>query len=437
MDQDRKRRNGALGKKLLRLHAWNGWLVLVLAITGIVLFVPSLRGEFSIVRVGLKQAHIVLGILSAVVVLLYIPAIGRHLKQLRGKTRQQWNLAIVLALLAGWIVSGVILWQFRSLPPGLTNAALWVHDLLTWVGVPYAVFHAVTRSRWLRVKSPELRAKGRGGSGLSGSAETLPAVPVRWRINRVNGWLRDTVYTRRAFLTWSFAGLLLLLVGPKFARWLFSGTGGAKVSLEAPIIDENRMIPAPTPLADSIKPIGGGGKGEFRIYTIVDMPHFVSDSWKFWLNGLVDKPQEWNWEQFLSIPRKAQVSDFHCVTGWSVYSTTWEGIPLKELLQLAGVQSGAKYVKFYSGDGVYTDSLTLEQANLDDVMVAVMMDGKPIVRDLGGPVRLLVPKMYAYKSVKWLQRIELIADEHIGFWGRNGYDQHAWVPGKKPKGFSI
>lgn len=435
MEQDRKRRNASLGKKLLRLHAWNGWLVLALAITGIVLFIPALRGEFSIVRVTLKQAHIILGIVSAVVVLLYVPAMSRHLKQLRGKPRQQWNLAIVLILLAGWIVSGVVLWQFRSLPPVLTNTALWVHDMLTWVGVPYAVFHAVTRSRWLRVKRHDARSERRSGAASSSGAQ--PAVPVRMRIGKVSGWLRDTVYTRRAFLTWSFAGVLLLLVGPKFARWLFSGGGMGKVSLESAAADVNRMLPAPTPLADSLKPIGGGGKGEFRIYTVVDMPEFASDTWKFWISGLVDKRLEWNWEQFLQIPRKAQVSDFHCVTGWSVYSTTWEGIPLKQLLAMAGVQHNAKYVKFYSGDGVYTDSLTMEQANLDDVMVAVLMDGKPIVRDLGGPVRLLVPKMYAYKSVKWLRNIELIEQEHIGFWGRNGYDQHAWVPGQKPKNVSL
>lgn len=434
MEQDRRRRSGKIGKKLVRLHAWNGWLVLLLAATGLVLYVPALRGEFSLVRVSLKQAHIGLGLLSAAIVLLYVPAMGRHLKQLRGKKRQLWNLAVVLALLIGWIVSGLVLWQFRSLPPLWTNAALWVHDLFTWVGVPYAIFHAVTRSRWLRVESAEARAKRRAGETRAPGAQ--PVVPLRVRIEQTSGRLRDAVYTRRAFLAWSLAGLLLILVGPKFARWLFSGTGGRIAAGDA-MIDANRMIPAPTPLADSLEPIGGGGRGEFRVYTVVEMPQFVSDSWKFWIDGLVDKPQEWNWEQFLRLPGKAQVSDFHCVTGWSVYGTTWEGIPLKELLQLAGIRNEAKYVKFYSGDGVYTDSLTLQQANLDDVMVALLMDGKPIVRDLGGPVRLLVPNMYAYKSVKWLNRIELIAEEHIGFWERNGYDQNAWVPGKKPKGVSV
>lgn len=85
------------------------------------------------------------------------------------------------------------------------------------------------------------------------------------------------------------------------------------------------------------------------------------------------------------------------------------------------MQSKAQTVKFYSGDGVYTDTMTLEQADMDDVMVAVMHDGKVIPSDLGGPVKLIVPKMYAYKSVKWLNRIELIEGEHVGYWEQRGY----------------
>jgi sulfoxide reductase catalytic subunit YedY len=122
-----------------------------------------------------------------------------------------------------------------------------------------------------------------------------------------------------------------------------------------------------------------------------------------------------------------QVSDFHCVTGWSVYHNTWEGIPLSALLEMAGVQSIGKYVKFYSGDGVYTDCLSLETAKGEDIMVAVLHDGKPISADLGGPVRLIVPKMFAYKSVKWLQGIELVEEEHFGYWEVRGYDNDAWV----------
>jgi len=163
---------------------------------------------------------------------------------------------------------------------------------------------------------------------------------------------------------------------------------------------------------------------------VTRLPVFDSDTWRFKLDGLVERPAEWNWEQFLGIAREVQVSDFHCVTGWSVYKNTWEGIPLSHLLKEAGVQPQAGYVKFYSGDGVYTDALTLEQANMDDVMVAILHDGKPIHRDYGGPARLIIPKMYAYKSVKWLNRIELIDREHIGYWEERGYDNNAWLKGQ-------
>jgi sulfoxide reductase catalytic subunit YedY len=131
--------------------------------------------------------------------------------------------------------------------------------------------------------------------------------------------------------------------------------------------------------------------------------------------------------KFLKLKRKVQVSDFHCVTGWSVYNNTWEGIPLSELLDKAGVDARAKFVEFYSGDKVYTDTLSLEQARMQDVMVAVLHDGKPIPQELGGPVRLIVPKMYTYKSVKWLQSIELLEKDHTGYWEQRGYDNDAWV----------
>ncbi|WP_127585886.1 molybdopterin-dependent oxidoreductase [Paenibacillus koleovorans] len=406
------------GKRLAALHAWNAWLVLVLAVSGMLLFFQPFR-ELGRIRVLTKEAHIWLGLLSVVVLLLYLPSLIRHIRQLKGKPEQQWNLGVVLVLLVGWIVSGIVLWQFRRLPPVWSNGALLVHDLFTWVGVPYAIYHSVSRSRWLKVKQRKT---------ASADGEPMPAAPS------LAGSVRHVLYTRRSFIRWSVAGVLVLLVGPKFARWLFGG-GGAGVDLAdyIPGSDGNHMVPEPVPHPDSVVPIGGGSKGEFRIYSVTPIPAFSSDNWAFTIGGLVNHPQKWNWKQFTDIERKVQVSDFHCVTGWSVYHNTWEGIPLSKLLEMAGIQPKARFVKFYSGDGVYTDTLTLAQAAVADVMVAVMLDGKPIPQDLGGPVRLIVPKMYAYKSVKWLQGIELIADEHIGYWEVRGYDIDAWVLGLKPK----
>jgi methionine sulfoxide reductase catalytic subunit len=217
---------------------------------------------------------------------------------------------------------------------------------------------------------------------------------------------------------------------PPFFRWALREMGSAPstgAAKDTPLTDGNSMLPAPEPLPDSANVIGGGARGEFQIYSVTRLPSFDSATWQFAIDGLVDRPATWNWEQFLKLSRTVQVSDFHCVTGWSVYHNTWEGIRLSKLLEQAGVQSKANFVKFYSGDGVYTDTLSLEQANMEDVLVAVLHDGKPIHRDYGGPVRLIVPRMYAYKSVKWLNRIELIEKDQIGFWEQRGYDTDAWV----------
>jgi DMSO/TMAO reductase YedYZ molybdopterin-dependent catalytic subunit len=425
-----KWRKKSFGKKLSMLHAWNAWLVLLLAVSGILLFIKPFR-ELGVVRVLTKEGHIWLGLLSTVIVLIYLPQMIRHIRQLRGKPEQQWNLSVVLILLVGWIVSGIVLWQFRQFPPVWSNVALTMHDLFTWVGVPYAIYHSVTRSRWLKMRRPGAVMQRETGGGVRES-EGAPRLETPRSVTET---VRDVLYTRRSFIRWGLLGLLVVLIGPKFGRWLFSGGGSGGIDLDAydPSKDGNRMLPAPQPLPDSIVPVGGGSQGHFRIYTVTPIPSFSSDNWKFTISGLVDRPQSWDWKQFTDLARSVQVSDFHCVTGWSVYNNTWEGITLSKLLEKAGVQSKARVVKFYSGDGVYTDTLTLAQAALDDVMVAVLLDGKPIPQELGGPVRLIVPKMYAYKSVKWLQSIELIDKDHIGYWEARGYDTDAWVPSLKPK----
>ncbi|MNC43678.1 Sulfoxide reductase catalytic subunit YedY precursor [compost metagenome] len=236
------------------------------------------------------------------------------------------------------------------------------------------------------------------------------------------------MYTRRGFIKLAVGAGLAITVGPTFVRWIgksFQLPGSAEYAAN----NANTLLPDPVPLADSSPPIGGGAEGNFRVYTVTDIPAFDNSNWSFTINGLVDKTFTWNWEEFVRLQREVQVSDFHCVTGWSVYKNTWEGLPLYKLLDMAGVQNKASTVKFYSGDGVYTDSLTLAQARMEDMMVAVMHDGQPIPNQLGGPVRLITPQMYAYKSVKWLNRIELIEEDHVGYWEQRGYDKDAWVPG--------
>ncbi|MCC3375149.1 molybdopterin-dependent oxidoreductase [Cohnella sp. REN36] len=415
-----ERKKPGPGKQLADLHRWNAWLVVALAVSGLVLSWGAARGWLGEGRVWLKQLHIYFGLVVVILLALYGPLMRRHVKALRQRPRQRGNLAFVLLLLIGWLLSGIVLWQFRHLPPRWANAALVVHDLLTWVGLPYIAYHSIARLRWMR--RPErraIRADAEEKATEAGERAVLhpAASPQAWM-------------TRRQFVRLSVGIALTAAVAPSFLRWLggsvLSSGGGDIASGES---DPNRMVPAPEPLPDSRQLIGGGAEGRFRIYTVTPLPHFDSETWRFALDGLVDRPANWTWAQFLDLKRRVQVSDFHCVTGWSVYRNTWEGIPLAELLRAAGVKPEARFVKFYSGDGEYTDALSLEQANMDDVIVALLHDGKPIHRDYGGPVRLVVPQMYAYKSVKWLSRIELIDRPHIGYWEERGYDNDAWVRG--------
>ncbi len=410
------------GKKLVSIHMWNAWLVLFLALSGLLLvggFWRELLGEG---RVWLKWAHIAFGLVLLIPVIYYLLLAAKHWKRLQGKTAQKTNVIFVLILLVGWIVSGIVLWQFRLAGPKAANMALLVHDLLTWIGLPVIIYHSITRVKWLKEPKkrsviPELDA---GESGGAPGGQQRPAA--------TGG--PQPVYTRRGFIKLAVGAGLAITVGPTFVKWIgksFQLPGTAEYAAN----NANALVPDPVPLADSSPPIGGGAEGHFRVYTVTDIPAFDNSNWSFTINGLVDKAFTWNWEEFVRLQREVQVSDFHCVTGWSVYKNTWEGLPLYKLLDMAGVQNKASTVKFYSGDGVYTDSLTLAQARMEDVMVAVMHDGQPISNQLGGPVRLITPQMYAYKSVKWLNRIELIEEDHVGYWEQRGYDKDAWVPGAK------
>ncbi|WP_379157492.1 molybdopterin-dependent oxidoreductase [Paenibacillus sp. sgz5001063] len=410
------------GKKLVSIHMWNAWLVLILAVSGLLLvggFWRELLGEG---RVWLKWAHIAFGLVLLVPVLYYLLLAAKHWKRLKGKNSQKSNVVFVMVMLIGWILSGIVLWQFRIAGPRAANTALFIHDLLTWVGLPVIIYHSITRVKWL--KEPKKR------SIVPEVATEGEPLDIRVTQKPTASGGPQPVYTRRGFIKVAVGAGLAVTLGPTFVRWIGKSLqlpGAAEYTAS----NANILVPDPVPLADSSPPIGGGAEGSFRVYTVTDIPAFDNGNWSFTIDGLVDKKFTWNWDEFVKLQREVQVSDFHCVTGWSVYKNTWEGLPLASLLDMAGVKNMATTVKFYSGDGVYTDSLTLAQARMEDVMVAVLHDGKPIPNQLGGPVRLVTPQMYAYKSVKWLNRIELIEEDHVGYWEQRGYDKDAWLPNAK------
>jgi len=183
-----------------------------------------------------------------------------------------------------------------------------------------------------------------------------------------------------------------------------------------------------SPVAEAVLPIPSKG---WRIYTIAStMPVFDPATWRLKIGGMVDQPQEMSYDQLRALPQESQVSDFHCVTGWTVNGVRWRGVRFKDLLAAAGPQSGAHALELVSAEVPYIDYLTLGQAMLPDAMLAWEMDGGPLPQEHGAPVRVVIPEMYGYKNVKWLAEINLVREPGVGFWEQpeNGsYDKDAWV----------
>ena len=175
-------------------------------------------------------------------------------------------------------------------------------------------------------------------------------------------------------------------------------------------------------LLGNLLPVGG-----WRIYTISgSMPLFDANSFRLEITGLVRKPQQLTYAQLLALPRAEQVSNFHCVTGWSVPNVRWGGVRFHDLLALAQPLPSAKAIRFVSLEQPYNDSLSLDQALLPNVMLAYDMDGQPLSRPHGAPARVVIPEMYGYKGVKWLTRMELVDHQPTGYWEGLGDDQNAW-----------
>lgn len=168
--------------------------------------------------------------------------------------------------------------------------------------------------------------------------------------------------------------------------------------------------------------------GRFRIYSVTgSLPSVSEDEYRLTVDGLVDTPATLTLADLRSLPQTDLVRDFQCVTGWRVPDVPWRGVTISTLLDQVGVKSDATYLRLYSFDGEYTESLSLDQARRPDVIVAHQMEGKTVTREHGGPVRLYVAPMYGYKSLKWLDRIEVTDELDPGYWEELGYDVDAWV----------
>jgi DMSO/TMAO reductase YedYZ molybdopterin-dependent catalytic subunit len=172
------------------------------------------------------------------------------------------------------------------------------------------------------------------------------------------------------------------------------------------------------------------GGDHFRIYSITgSYPKISRDTYRLKVSGLVHHPKTFTLEDLEAMPSTAFVKNFQCVTGWKVPDVHWEGVQLSHILETVGVKSSAVALTFESYDRADTESLSLDQARLPDVIVAYKMLGAPVTTEHGGPVRLYVAPMFGYKSLKWLSEIRVVDEVQPGYWEENGYPINGWLDG--------
>lgn len=169
------------------------------------------------------------------------------------------------------------------------------------------------------------------------------------------------------------------------------------------------------------------GQSETKKWPVLDTsgtPSIDMSKWRLEIHGLVERELSFTWDEIKVLPGVNVFSDFHCVTRWSRLNNLWGGVSTRHLAELAGVKPEAKYVVAHGYDYGWTTNLPIEDFLSEDALVCLTHDGEPLTADHGGPARLIVPLLYAWKSAKWLGGLEFVAEDKAGFWERNGYHMH-------------
>ncbi|MEE9202072.1 MAG: sulfite oxidase-like oxidoreductase [Dehalococcoidia bacterium] len=171
-------------------------------------------------------------------------------------------------------------------------------------------------------------------------------------------------------------------------------------------------------------PPGQGITQGLPILHIGPVPAFHPESWDFRVGGLVGSNLVLSWEEFNRLPMVTVTADFHCVTGWSRLDVAWEGVAFSTIASLACPAPEAQFVLVHAEHG-YTTNLPLSDLKQDDVLLALKLEGRPLEAEHGGPLRLVVPKKYAYKAAKWVRGVEFLREEVLGYWEARGYSNTA------------
>ncbi len=179
-------------------------------------------------------------------------------------------------------------------------------------------------------------------------------------------------------------------------------------------------IASPDVLRDDRLPPGQSRTLKWPVVHFGDVPSFDRESWTFRIHGLVERECRWDYEELMRLPTVTVLGDFHCVTRWSRLNNLWEGISARHLLELARPTKAARFAIIHAEDR-WTTSLPLDSIADEDALFAYRHNGAPLDAEHGFPLRLVVPRLYAWKSAKWVRAIEIAEHDKPGFWERAGY----------------
>jgi len=174
-----------------------------------------------------------------------------------------------------------------------------------------------------------------------------------------------------------------------------------------------------------VLPVGQTITIKWPVLDLGMQPDISTDSWKLIIDGEVEHPFTLSWQDFIALPQTEDTSDFHCVTTWSKLNINWKGVRLLDLAALVQPKEMATHILCYGYDD-YTTNVSLEEALKPDVLLAHTVEDKPLPKEHGGPVRMITPQLYAWKGSKWINRIEFLAKNKLGFWEERGYSNTAY-----------
>lgn len=196
-------------------------------------------------------------------------------------------------------------------------------------------------------------------------------------------------------------------------------------------LDDPEVIISPDTRREQRIPQGQSRTKKWPVLDAHGTPAVDLATWQFEVDGLVENPLQWSLDLFLQLPVVRVYADFHCVTRWSRLDNVWSGVATREIAKLAGVKPEAQFVVASAYDYGWTTNVPLEYFLMEDSLFAWAHDGQPIPTEHGGPVRLIIPQLYAWKSAKWVNGVRFLEKDQAGFWEEGGYHMRGnpWAGG--------